>query len=154
MSQDGEARYEELLSRLTLLAARLDPVPGHVVEAAKASRTWQTIDAELAELVYDSVQSDELAGVRGSGDARQLTFEAPGVTVEVEIGTVSRRLQGQLVPPQEADVEVRHPGGAVTVRSDELGHFSCEGVPRGPVSLRCRVAGRAGPTAHTDWVVL
>ncbi len=149
---DDVVDHDELLARLKMLTAALDPVPRRVVEAARGSFTWQSVEAELAELVYDSVVDEELVGARGGG-ARQLTFEAPDVTIELEVAPGSGRINGQLVPPTEADVEVRHPHGSFTVRSDRLGHFRADGVPNGPISVRCR-AGAAGRTAHTDWVVV
>ena len=48
-----------------LLGAALrpaDPVPRHVVAAARGAFTWRTIDQELADLVFDS--ATELTGVR------------------------------------------------------------------------------------------
>ena len=54
-----------------------DPVPEHVLAAARGAWTWRTIDQELADLVFDS--ATELSGVRDRGGARQLTFQAPGV---------------------------------------------------------------------------
>ncbi|HEX2274970.1 MAG TPA: hypothetical protein VHG90_13950 [Acidimicrobiales bacterium] len=153
MSSDGAVDYDELLSRLKVLAAALDRLPRGVVEAARASFSWKSIDAELAELVYDSVVDEELVGARGGG-ARQLTFEAPDVTIELEVTPGSGRIIGQLVPPTDADVEIRHPEGSLTVRSDRLGHFRVDGVPPGPISVRCLSGGAAGRAAHTDWVVL
>jgi hypothetical protein len=126
-----------------------DPVPAEVVEAAVASRTWRRVEAELAELVYDSVVDADL--VRAGRGGRQLTFEAPELTVEVEVGLVS--LEGQLVPPQSAQVEVRHRDGSLTVAADRLGHFRVEGVPHGPVSLRCQPDLGSAPTV-TSWVVI
>jgi hypothetical protein len=151
MSEYGPVDHDELLARLKLLTAALDPVPRRVVDAGRASFGWQSIDAELAELVYDSVVDEELVGARG-GSARQLTFEAPGVTIELEVAPGTGRVNGQLVPPAEADVEVCHPHGTLSVRSDRLGHFRADGVPEGPISVRCRAA--AGQAAHTDWVVV
>ena len=47
----------------------IEPVPADVVAAAKASFTWRTIDAELAELTFDSVaDTDALVG-RARGPA-------------------------------------------------------------------------------------
>lgn len=152
MSTTGGAEHDELLARLGVLARGLDPVPGRVLAAARACATWQTVDTELADLIYDSVVDEELVGVRG-GAARQLTFATADITVEVEVAALGR-INGQLVPPQAADVEIRHPEGAVNVRSDDLGHFRAEGVPPGPISLRCRTGGPAGRVAHTDWVVV
>lgn len=126
-----------------------DPVPPEVLAAAVASRAWRRVDAELAELVYDSVVDAVL--VRNRGGARQLTFEASGLTVEVEVGP--RTLDGQLVPPQPAQVELRHRHGTLTVSADRLGHFRVEHVPHGPVSLRCQPDAAGTPT-ETAWVVI
>jgi hypothetical protein len=145
--------HDELLARLKAIAARVDPVPPHVLAAARASATWQTIDAELAMLVYDSVVDGELVGVRGGG-ARQLTFESAEASLEVEVAAGPRRLNGQLVPPREADIEVRHPGGSFTVRSDVLGHFKVDILPAGPVSFGFQAGGPGSHATHTDWVLL
>ena len=138
------------------LAGHLDEVPPETLAAAKASFLWRTIDAELAQLVEDSAEDDNvLAGVRSTGTVRMLTFQSPTLTVEVEAIEVGnrRRLVGLLVPPRVARVEVRHGRGTLTVEADELGRFSADDVAPGPVSLRC--LGPAGVNAvTTDWVVV
>ncbi len=143
---------EQLLTELRASLAGVDDVPESVSEAARAAFEWRTIDEELAALSYDSFLDDkELAGVRSGGDGpRQLTFDAEDVTVEIEVE--SGRIIGQLVPPQSGEVEVRQPGGSVTVQADELGRFSCDGIGRGPVSLRCITPG-ATPII-TEWIVV
>lgn len=145
---------DELFGRLKRVARRMDPVPREVVTAARASASWQNIDAELAELVYDSVLESDLAGVRGGAATRQLTFETTGLSLDVEVATDPARLNGQVSPPQETDIQVRHTGGSFTVRSDALGHFRIAALPAGPISFTCQPAGRGGAAAHTDWVVL
>ncbi|MEP7054749.1 MAG: hypothetical protein ABI912_05830, partial [Actinomycetota bacterium] len=119
---------------------------------ARAAYAWRTIDAELAALSYDSLLDDkELAGVRSAGDgARMLTFDSAELSVEIAVER--GRLIGQLVPPQSGQVEVRYAGGSVTVSADDIGRFACDGVPRGPFSLRC-VTSAATPIV-TDWIVL
>lgn len=145
-----------LLDALRAAANRLDPVPPAVEFAARESFTWRAIDAELADLAYDSLLDDaRLAGVR-SGDApRTLTFEAAALSVEVEVTEAGerRRLVGQIVPPQRAEVEIRHPGGTVNVEADEVGRFAAD-VGAGPVSLRCRVEEGDGPPLETAWVIV
>ena len=75
-----------------------EPVPDRVLDGARAAWTWRTIDEELAELVFDS--ASELTGVRSEDTARQLTFRAPGMEIEVMVvDEASRRILGQLVPP-------------------------------------------------------
>jgi hypothetical protein len=142
------------------LAGALDAPPPEVIAAAKAVIVWRTLDAELAELAYDSSQDDlALAGMRGAGATsarRSLTFEAAGVTLEVEAITAGsrRRLVGQLLPPQPGRVDVRHRDGSVTVAADEAGRFSADGLPSGPVSLRCQGIGQEPVSIVTDWVLV
>ena len=149
-------REDELLADLRE-AGRLDPVPPEAVAAAKAGFMWRTIDAELAELTYDSLLDDQaLAGVRSAAPARFLSFasEPAKLTVEVEAVTEGgrRRLIGQLVPTQRGHIEVRHAGGSVTVEADELGRFTAENLSPGPVSLHCRA--ESGANVATDWVLV
>ena len=74
-------------------------MPEHVLAAARGAFTWRTIDQELADLVFDS--ATELMGVRDHGGTRQLTFQAPGLEIEVMVADPdTRRLVGQLVPAQ------------------------------------------------------
>jgi hypothetical protein len=150
---------DDLMAELALLMDQADPVPALVVAAAKASLVYHDLDEELAALVYDSDFDDgsplpgrgELARVRGGG-ARRLTFEGPDLTVELKLQP-ERRLIGQLVPSQEADIEISSPAGSFTVHADALGRFVANDVPAGPVSLRCRGHRAARPT-QTEWVTL
>lgn len=147
---------EQLIAELRRVAELADPVPERVLNAARGSFAWRTIDAELAELAYDSAADAEAAAlVRSSGGRRLLTFDAPEVSVELEVVEAAgeRRLEGQLVPPQPATIEVRHQGGTVTAEADELGRFSASGLEHGPVSLVCRLHGQAGAIV-TDWLVI
>lgn len=140
-------------ARLRKVANRVDPVPPAVAAAARAAFSWRTVDAELAELTYDSRVDDRaLAGVRGGG-LRQLTFEAPGLSVEVEVDdAATRRLVGQLVPAQAGTVELRHAAGSLTLAVDELGRFAAAELPTGPLSLRCTTGGSS--PIETQWVAV
>ena len=90
------------------------------MEAARASLTWRRIDAELAALAFDSAVDQPVSAVRSAGGPRQLTFEAPGLNIEVEVS--ARRDQApvdrQLTPPQPARIDIRHAGGITTVDTD------------------------------------
>lgn len=155
MAELTEGPEDELYEELRAVLHRADPVPAAVEEAARASFTWRTVDAELAELAYDSaLDDDRLAGVRSvAAGPRTVTFEGAGVTVEVEVAEEGgrRRLLGQLVPPGVASVDVRHGAGVVTVTADEVGRFTVEALPPGPVSLRCTPAG-GGAAVETSWL--
>jgi hypothetical protein len=141
---------DDLLAELRDAASRVDPVPPDTVLAARSAIAWRTLDAELAQLTDDS-QSEPLAGVRSGDLAALLSFEAPGLAVEVEVLVAGprRRLLGQLVPAQPGRVEVRHRGGRLEVAADDVGRFTADDLPPGPVSLRCQGAG--GRWVETDW---
>jgi hypothetical protein len=144
-----------LVDELRRVVGVADPVPERVLESARGSFSWRTIDAELAALSHDSMlEARGEAVVRSSDAARTLTFEAPDVSVEVEVTAAGgeRRLLGQLVPPQGASIEVRHGGGTAAVDADELGRFAVDGVAAGPVSLVCRLADARA--IATEWLVL
>jgi hypothetical protein len=151
--EPDDVRLEEELREL---AARLEPVPDGLLQAAVDAYAWRTVDAELAELVFDSLaDQDEAALVRGPQEERLLSFRSSGLTIEVEVTAAgsSRRLIGQLVPPQRAEVEIRHQDEVMTLATDEFGCFIADSVPAGPVSLRCGpVAGKDGSPVVTDWV--
>jgi hypothetical protein len=151
-----EAADLELLSELRAAAAHIDPVPEAVIEAARASWTWRTIDAELAELTYDSWTEDkELAGVRGAAAAtsRLLSFEARDVALELEIDVEGdqRRVLGQIVPPQPGVVEVHHRRGSELVEADTVGRFSVASIAPGLFRLTVRPSGMQQEVA-TAWI--
>ncbi|GGM79201.1 hypothetical protein GCM10010106_27200 [Thermopolyspora flexuosa] len=147
---DDRSGLEEELRRA---AGMLDPVPEHLLRQAVSAYAWHTVDAEPAELTFDSHAPEQAALVRGPGAPRLLTFESATVTVEVEITECgdARRLTGRITPPRPAGIEVRRPDRRLHVQADELGRFSCEGLPAGPLGLRCSTAEQ---TVVTDWVAI
>ena len=137
----------------------LDPVPEAVVEAARAAFTWRTIDEELAALAFDSATDAELAGVRSTGGARALTFEAGDVVIDVEVRADAgvRTVLGQVVGPEGAApaLELQTPARSVALPVDELGRFLRAAVPAGPVRLRCTFApSQSLRPVTTEWVVI
>jgi len=142
---------EQLVEALGAALEAADPVPAEVVAAGKATYTWRTIDAELAELVGDTAV--EAAAVRGSRAPRILTFAVGTTTLVVEVAEHrdKRRLLGQIVAPRSAEVEVDHPSGVMTVAADELGRFRIDDFPRGPIRLSLRFADTPSRVV-TSWV--
>jgi hypothetical protein len=148
MSDDSNDSLQELLG---VALRHAEPVPEHVLDAARGAWTWRTIDEELAALVFDS--ATESTGVRDHGGARQLTFQGPGIEIEVMVSDpATRRIVGQLVPAQTATIELENASGTATQTADRLGRFTFEGVPAGPIRLTVTVPD--GVTVTTDWVVL
>ena len=152
---------DDLLHELRALFDRVDPVDPRLLEQARSAYTWRTVDAELAELSFDSlVDREVVAGVRYDDAAtlgpRMLGFgavvEGEDVAIEVEISPGPDRpaLVGQLLPPRPAAVEVQAGSGEVTaVAADELGRFRVDPVPAGPLRLRVRHGDRI---VQTTWV--
>jgi hypothetical protein len=146
-----------LLDELRRVIAAIDPVPESVQIAARAAIEWRTIDAELAALVSDSMVDEPLLAVRGTAEPRMLTFEAAGLTIELEAepaGDDTLRIVGQLVPPQRAQIAVLHGDELIATHADERGRFVAAGVESGPVSLRCRLDGETGDgwLVETAWL--
>jgi hypothetical protein len=128
-------------------------VPGHLVEAAKASFAWHNVDAELAALTYDSAaDSPRLIGTTRAERAalRELTFATPHLKIHLQV--TDKALHGQIVPPQQCEIEVRTAAGPPLVTSaDEDGWFTVQPIPIGSFRLQCRTASG---TARTDWLAV
>jgi len=141
-----------------LLAALRDALgeptaPPEFLAAGKGAYTWRTIDAELAELTYDSAQESLAAAGRRASDAsgRTLTFTSAHLTIE--LAATEDAILGQIIPMQPGLVEVQ-PGpekGAET-QADAMGCFTVQPVPAGPFRIRCRTP--EGVIAATEWLTL
>ncbi|NNF62855.1 MAG: hypothetical protein HKN07_01230 [Acidimicrobiia bacterium] len=145
-------RSDDALMRDVAAAfAAADAPPAAAIDAAKSVFTWRTIDEELAQLVFDSAV-DELAGVRSADTARQMTFTSPAINIEITVmNEGSRRLVGQVDPPTVGTVELRHGDSVWSAETDEIGRFMFDGIPAGPLSLRCSMPD--GTSITTEWTL-
>jgi hypothetical protein len=146
---------DQLEEELRQLAARLEPVPPELLRGAAGAFAWRDIDAELAELVFDSaLDADEATLVRGSPERRLVSFAGGGLTIDVEVTRAGpvRTVMGQIAPPQRGAVDIRRRQETVTVEADELGRFESGPLAPGPLSIRLRPA--AGSPVVTDWLAL
>lgn len=150
----NEATAEDLglLAELSAMFDVVDPVPTEVTRAAYGAFAWRTIDAELAELAEDTLLAGA-GGIRGT-DTRLLTFEAPTVSVVVEVTEIGprRRLVGQVIPAIPGEIRIEHPAGTTTVDVDDQGLFSVESMPCGPARVALSVPGGGGVV--TSWVTV
>ena len=142
---------EVLLAALREAMKKRQDVPPEWVAAAKSAFAWRNIDAELALLTYDSMQSPAAAAPTRAESAsiRALTFSSPNLTIELEVAEDS--LLGQVVPAQAAMVDVETRDGVETsVACDEIGCFSVHPIPVGSFRVRCRTADSAD--VLTGWI--
>jgi hypothetical protein len=148
---------DELLAALGQAIRAGEAVPPKLAVAAKNAFAWRNIDAELAQLTFDSAVSagigpSAVAGTRSeAASIRALTFASSRLTIELEVTGDS--LVGQVVPTQVAAIEVQARDGAgATTTSDEIGCFSISPLPGGAFRLRCQT--QAGVDVLTGWITL
>ena len=150
-----ETGDDELEAQLRGLADDREPVPGELLAVAVEAFTWRDPDAELAELIFDSMLDQDADVLVRGGQERLFSFRSGqrSVDLEVTVTGATRTLIGQVTPPGPAAVSIRHRHGGRDVDADELGRFRAERVPPGPVSLRLRVVGDPAQAGLvTDWV--
>lgn len=147
---------QELISAVAGMLDRVDPPPGWMVDLAKLSFDLRSIDAELAELVADSLMDEPLVGVRSAAAAppRMLTFERGDWALEVESIAAGSgwQLIGQVVPMTACRVEVIQQAGRRILEADDLGRFLIDGVAAEPVMLVVDAPGH--PRISTGWFSL
>ena len=155
------ARGDTLLSELGGLLDRLDPVPPGLIDQGRQIFCWWSIDAELAELSFDSLLDQDLALAVRSGDGsvlgpRMLGFGAvvdgEDLSIEVEVSSTEGQctMIGQLEPAGATTIGLQsRDGGVIEVPVDNVGRFSVRSVPSGPVRLRIEHGGRL---VQTTWV--
>ena len=144
---------EDLLTVLRQALAERQAVPPEFVAAAKNAFAWHNIDAELAELTYDSSRDAETAPSTRAETAsiRALTFTSAHLTIELEVTHDS--LLGQIVPAQPGTIKVQLRDGAeTTVPADGIGRFTIRPMPAGTFRLHCKTSADAD--ALTGWITL
>ncbi len=121
-----------------------DPVPASVVDGAKWIHEWLNMDAELAELTFDSNNDLELAGTRSFGSLRELTFVSGDYTVELEIqpGARSVEVSGTIEPVVAGSMQLVIGGEIFGSDIDATGSFHIENVARGTVLAFVELPGR------------
>lgn len=151
---------DRLLATLEDAVSSAQAVPSSFLAAGKAVYAWRTIDAELADLTYDSAADPELlSAIRAeSATLRALTFVSAGLTIEIEV--TPEGLLGQISPVQAGQVTAyagtadagEENSGFGTAVIDELGFFVIRPLPAEAFRLLCRTA--SGVTVLTGLISL
>lgn len=144
---------EQLLSALRAAMRARQAVPPKFMDTARNAFAWHDVDAELAQLTYDSGQDRrEPVAVRSeTALVRSLTFASARLQIELEVNQDC--LLGQVMPPQAGTVEAESQSGDISAAEiDEVGTFSVEPVPVSPFRLRCHTAD--GMDVVTGWITL
>lgn len=149
---DFKNQDNEIIEKLRRGLEQSDPMPSTVSEFAGALFTWRDIDAQLAELSFDSVSEDTPTGVRSTATARMISFAVTGWTIDVEHNPTTGILMGSVSPESRATIELHTSGARFTVASDDMGRFEFEGVEQGLISLV--VHFEDGETIKTTWISL
>jgi hypothetical protein len=154
MPDGWDSDDEQLLAALGEAMRVRRGVPEWFVETGKNAYAWHNIDAELAQLTYDS-ESDSTwghaAAVRSeAASIRALTFTSPRLSIELEVASDS--LVGQIVPPRAGALEVHTTAGVASSPVDEIGCFAVTPIPASPFRLRCRTED--GADVLTGWITL
>ena len=143
---------DKLLAALREALSASDAVPTWFVETGKNAYAWHNIDAELAQLTYDSFSDQRMATATRSETAsiRALTFTSANLSMELEVSEDS--LLGQIIPPRAGMLEIHTKTGVITTSVDEIGCFAVEPKPDTSFRLRCRIAD--GTDVLTGWINL
>jgi hypothetical protein len=143
---------EQLLAALDEAVKAREAVPEWFVETGKNAYAWHNIDAELAQLTYDSqADAGQMAVARSeTASIRALTFTSAHLSIELEVADGS--LLGQVVPPQDGTLEAHTKSGKTTSPVDEAGFFALEPIPASPFLLRFRATD--GTSVMTGWITL
>src|SRR5260370_29694043 len=144
---------ERLLGALREAIRERQAVPSWFIETGKNAYAWHNIDAELAQLTYDSRDDRrEVAVVRSeTASIRALTFTSAQLSMELEV--TEDCLLGQIIPPRHGTIEAQTRTGAVTtIPVDEIGCFAVDPIPASPFLLHCRTAD--GADVLTGWITL
>jgi hypothetical protein len=142
---------DRLLAALGDAVRERQAVPDAFVELGKGAYAWHHIDAELAQLTYDS-RTDRIAAARSeTASVRALSFASAHLSMELEVAEDC--LLGQVIPPRAGTLEAQTGAGASTTTTvDEIGCFAVDPIPASPFRLRFRAAD--GTDVLTGWVKL
>ena len=142
---------DQLLAALGGAVRARRAVPDAFVDMGKGAYAWHRIDAELAQLTYDS-GTVRVAAVRSeTASVRGLSFASAYLSMELEVAEDC--LLGWVIPSRAGTLEAQTGAGASTETTvDEIGCFAVDPIPASPFRLRFRATD--GTDVLTGWVTL
>ncbi|HEY3140983.1 MAG TPA: sigma-70 family RNA polymerase sigma factor [Acidimicrobiales bacterium] len=142
-----------VLPDLQRIVANDNEVPDDFEIAASNAFGWFTINAPLADKVYDSLTNRTLgeAPSRILSEMRHVRFAKGSDWVDLTFKAKDGEmlLSGNVMPPKPAEVTAFWPQGSEIIRTDEDGEFRFHGLPIAPLSLHIDGAR----PLKTGWVV-
>jgi hypothetical protein len=142
---------DQLLAALGDAVRARQAVPDAFVEMGKGGYAWHRIDAELAQLTYDSGTVRIVAVRSETASVRALSFASAHLSMELEV--TEDCLLGWVIPSRAGTLEAQTGAGASTETTvDEIGCFAVDPIPASPFRLRFRAAD--GTEVLTGWVTL
>ena len=143
---------ERLLAALSEAMKARAAVPSWFIETGKNAFAWHNIDAELAQLTYDSNEDRMPAVTRAeTASIRSLTFTSEHLTLELEV--TGNSLLGQIFLARAGVLEIHTRAGEIsTTEVDEIGCFSVEPIPASPFRLRSSASD--GTHVLTGWITI
>jgi len=123
-----------------------DDVPDDAVRAAIDAFGLRQLDAELAELVTDSLVDGGVTMRAAEGAPRLVTFRADDLSIDLELS--ESLVVGVLTPPAPWTVIVETTRGMVRTAADDLGRFR-SAIEAGRVRLHL-LGGERGVV--TPWI--
>jgi hypothetical protein len=132
---------DQLLALLKDAITTEGSVPASFVQAGRAAYAWRTIDAELAELAYDSATAESATRAEAA-TLRALTFVSANLTIEIQLTPDALYVQ---ITPAQAGTAVAQVAGddggtreAGSAEIDDLGFVVLRPVPPRPFRLLVR----------------
>lgn len=142
----SDASDAPLLARIDAAFDSLEAIPQHLTAAAQAAFAWRRVDAELAELLFDSA-TDELVGIRGTtSDRRSFRFGHGDHVIRVHLTQATMIVM--LEPPISVACRVATGESTSDHRTDEYGEVVLE-APELPARIEVDLPSG---TIVTPWI--
>jgi len=143
---------DQLRAQLGLALDESDPVPEEAVLTAMSIFDLGDADAELAELMSDSMFNEARFVMRSdvSTEVRSLSFATGSCRIDIELSADGTMLTGQLHPVERAVVQLETTSSRSQFEADDLGRFRFR-IERG--SLRLRVLFDISSLVTTPWII-